>query len=148
MRSCGVARGFPAGRARSAPAALLLLAALTGGCDSSYVEVDHPFYLRHHELPHRFALFRCPNGPGEGCAIDGVPGPEIVAAGADERHVVVERRATRAGRGPSEYLYFARVPEETGGWGRNPERIVGPLDADEFAEAKARLRLPELTVRP
>lgn len=113
-------------------------ALLSGGCGGP-VEVDHPFYLwsLEGEPP---ALFRCAEGPGRGCAIDGLPGPEVMAAGANRRYVTVE--TTRG------YYYFARVPNETRGWGRNPERIVGPLDQSAFAEATARLALPPPTVRP
>ena len=75
-------------------------------------------------------------------------GAYVEAAGADERFVVVAQRPGSDGGGPTRYYYFARVPEETRGWGNNPERIVGPLDEQEFAAAKARLGLPEFTVRP
>jgi hypothetical protein len=119
------------------PILALLLAATA--CDRK-VEVDHPFYLWSIESPDETALFRCPRGPDEGCAIDGLPGPRVFAAGADPKHVVV---ASTQG-----YFYFARVSNETGGWGANPEKIVGPLTEEEFESAKAKLGLPDFTVRP
>ena len=81
-------------------------------------------------------------------AVDGLPGPYVMAAGANERFVVVAQRSDPKGSSPASYYYFARVPQETAGWGKNPEQIVGPLDERAFAAAKARLRLPEFTVRP
>jgi hypothetical protein len=117
----------------------LFLSLACAACGGGPVEVDHPFYLDALE-DQEAALFRCPNGPDEGCAIDGLPGPGVLAAGADERHVVVQST--------SGYYYFARIKRETRGWGDDPERIVGPLDERAFAEAKARLDLPELSVRP
>lgn len=127
---------------------LPVLALALAGCERRSVEVDHPFYLMFIEDPREVALFRCPDGPGLGCAIDGLPGPRVVAAGADERFVVVAQRPGPDAGGPTLYFYFARVAEETSGWGNNPERIVGPLDEESFAAAKARLRLPDLTVGP
>lgn len=116
-------------------------------CDRRYNEVDHPFYLMFIEDPREVALFRCPSEPGIGCAIDGLPGPYVVAAGADRRFVVVAQRSDPDAGGPTRYYYFARVPQETRGWGNNPERIIGPLDDQEFAAAKARLHLPDFTVK-
>ncbi len=119
---------------------LVVLSLLSGACGGGPTEVDHPFYLGYFEDPNEVALFRCPDGPDGGCAIDGLPGPTVIAAGANKRFVVVH-----AIEG---YYYFARVPRETGGWGNNPERIIGPLSQEAFAAAKAKLRLPDLTVRP
>ena len=126
---------------------LILGVALATAACGREVEVDHPFYLMFIEDPDEVALFRCPNGPGNGCAIDGLPGPYVTAAGANDRFVVVAQQPSPGG-GPTRYYYFARVAEETRGWGNNPERIVGPLDARAFAAVKARLGLPELSVRP
>ena len=67
------------------------------------------------EDPREVALFRCPNEPGTGCAIDGLPGPYLVAAGADKRFVVVAQHSDPDVSGPNQYYYFARVPQETGG---------------------------------
>ena len=108
---------------------------MIGACDS-YKEVDHPFYLHYWENGD-VDLIRCPNGRDNGCAVDGLP-ENVLAAGASRRFVVAQ---TFTG-----YFYFARVPQETGGWGNNPERIIGPLRAEEFASAKAKLHLPEFTV--
>jgi hypothetical protein len=85
------------------------------------------------------ALHRCPDGPGGGCAIDGLPGPDVFAAAANTTHVTAARR--RDGR--EEYFWFARVPEERRGWGRNPERIIGPLSRAQFEAEVARRGLPE-----
>ena len=137
-------RGGMNGRRRYFCIALALLA---GSCGRRVVEVDHPFYLMSIEDPREVALFRCPDRPGTGCAIDGLPGPRVVAAGADDRFVVVAQRPIEDA-GPTRYYYFARVPREASGWGPNPERIVGPLDEAAFAAATARLRLPALNVEP
>ncbi|HWT13349.1 MAG TPA: hypothetical protein VN231_11390 [Allosphingosinicella sp.] len=132
---------------RIAPSLVALAAFAAAGCEGRAVEIDHPFYLMYIEDPSEVALFRCPGEPGIGCAIDGLPGPRVIEAGADERFVVAAQRPQADPAGPIRYYYFARVPEETSGWGRNPERIVGPLDADQFAAAKARLGLPDFRVR-
>jgi hypothetical protein len=124
-----------------------VLALLACACDRA-VEVDHPFYLMFIEDSRDVALFRCPERPGQGCAIDGLPGPRVVAAGADERFVVVAQQPVAEAGGETRYYYFARVPQESRGWGNNPERIVGPLDEATFDAAKVRLRLPDFTVRP
>ena len=129
----------------------LLLAVCSIGlvaCERRYKEVDHPFYLMFLDDPREVALFRCPDEPGIGCAIDGLPGKYVVGAGADKRFVVVAQRLGPDASGPNHYYYFARVPQETRGWGNNPERIIGPLNEQEFAAAKAKLELPDFTVRP
>lgn len=124
----------------------LAVALLVAGCGRQPVEVDHPFYLSFLEDPREVALFRCPTRPEDGCAIDGLPGPRIVAAGADKRFIVVAQEPTSGEE--ARYYYFARVPEETHGWGNNPEKIIGPLTADQYSRAKLALSLPELTTRP
>jgi hypothetical protein len=131
--------------------ALVLLAICSlaiAACDRRYKEVDHPFYLMFVEDPRKVALFRCPSGPGTGCAIDGLPGPYVVAAGADKRFVVVAQRSDAEVSGPTRFYYFARVARERGGWGNNPESVIGPLDEQAFAAAKAKLQLPDFTVQP
>jgi hypothetical protein len=45
------------------------------------------------------------------------------------------------------YFYFARVPEETYGWGANPEKIVGPLTAAQFDVAEKSLGLPAADIK-
>lgn len=128
---------------------LIGLMLTASACDGRrYVEVDHPFYLMYIKDPREVALFRCPNEPGIGCAIDGLPGPRVVAAGANRQFVVVAQKPDSDEGGPTSYYYFARVPEERGGWGNNPERIVGPLNERDFTATKVKLRLPDLTVRP
>ena len=133
---------------RFGPVLLTVCSISLAACDGRYHEVDHPFYLMFIEDPRGVALFRCPKEPGIGCAIDGLPGPYVVAAGADKRFVVVAQRSDPDGSGATRYYYFARVPQETSGWGNNPERIIGPLGDQEFAAAKAKLKLPDLTIRP
>ncbi|HEX8064436.1 MAG TPA: hypothetical protein VF535_14630 [Allosphingosinicella sp.] len=118
----------------------MLIALLVAACERRFTEVDHPFYLGYIEDPDEISLFRCPTGVNDACAVDGLPGPGVIAAGADKRFVVVQ-----SDRG---YYYFERVPQETAGWGNNPERIRGPLSDPEFAAVKEKLRLPDLDVRP
>jgi hypothetical protein len=122
------------------------LALLSAACQRP-VEVDDPFYLKFVGDSGEVALFRCPDGPDGGCAVDGLPGPEVIAAGANERYVVVQQMPT-SDASTTRYYYFARVPQERRGYGNNPERIIGPLDEAEFQAAKAAFRLPEFTVRP
>jgi hypothetical protein len=110
---------------------------MLSACGSRPFEVDAPFYLWHLE-DEEAALFRCPHGPDRGCAIDGLPGPTVLAAGADKRFVVV--------RSTNGYFYFARVPSEKSGWGNSPEKIIGPLTENEFVATNAKLSLPPLTV--
>jgi hypothetical protein len=121
---------------------LALITCVVAACGQASQEVSHPFYVQ--ELPDSVerALYRCPGGPNGGCAIDGLPGPDLVAAGADAIHVVVARRF----EGRLEYFYFARVPEEAGAYGHNPERIVGPLNKSAFEDAKNRLNLPDFKI--
>ncbi len=131
------------------PILYALSLALLAGCGPSVREVSHPFYVTYFEDPADSALFRCPRGPGEGCAIDGLPGPYVFAAGANSQYVVVARHPKAdddIDRSRTEYFYFARVPEETNGWGNNPEVIIGPLSQSEFDRAKDRLALPEYSV--
>ena len=123
--------------------------AIFSACSPQALEVSRPFYLTYIENSDDSALFRCPKGPGNGCAIDGLPGPYVFAAGADSHFVVVARYPKVDGaidRTRTEYFYFARIPEETSGWGRNPERIIGPLTASDFNRAKAENGLPEFSV--
>jgi hypothetical protein len=117
-------------------APFILVFLLSTGCESRFTEVDPPFYLHYWENGD-VDLIRCPRGPGSGCSVDHLP-KNVLAAGAD-KHFVVAR--SNAG-----YFYFARVPQETGAWGNNPERVVGPLDAADFQAAKRQLRLPEFEV--
>jgi hypothetical protein len=124
---------------------LIVLFAFTLSACGKPAEVSHPFYLWYFEDPNDLSLFRCPTGPDQGCAVDGLPMSRVTAAGANKKYVVVEQLQAGGALG---YFYFARVPEEIRGWGNNPEVIVGPLDADAFARAKTKLQLPELSIRP
>jgi hypothetical protein len=133
-----------------------LAAMALSACGQPLREVSHPFYLTYIEDPNAMALFRCPDGPEGGCAIDGLPGPSIFAAGASEEYIVVARYPAEGyyaisadpgvDRSRVEYLYFARVPNETFGWGNNPEQIVGPLNEADFQRAKAELGLPDFSI--
>ncbi len=116
------------------------MAMLVSGCSNNAIKVSGPFYLDYIEDPSQVALFRCPSGPSKGCAIDGLPGPEVIAAGASKNFIVVHNT--------SGYYYFKRVPEERRGWGNNPEEIIGPLSESAFKDAKARFNLPDFTVHP
>ena len=132
---------------RSFPLTALLAAALLSGCARYPRQVDGPFYIDEVADSGEVYLFRCPGGPEKGCAVDGLPGPRIVAAGADRRYVVVAQ-ASGAEAGGLSYFYFSRVRDERFGWGRDPERIIGPLTPAEFADATRRPHLPAPTIRP
>lgn len=120
------------------------LAMLVVGCSQREREVSHPFYVMTIADSYERALFRCPEGPDGGCAIDGLPGPDVFAAGANASYVVVARH--RASQ--DEYFYFRRIPDEKQGWGASPERIVGPLEKSQFEAEAKRLGLPELVSLP
>lgn len=131
--------------------ALAASALFLANCGNPYpgaAEISRPFYLMTIEDPHEQSLFRClPDG---GCAGDGLPGPYVYAGGADRHYVVVAqhpRRGDFVDLTHTSYFYFARVPEENGGWGNNPERIVGPLTRSQFEQATRDLRLPRLSVQ-
>ncbi|HEY3814241.1 MAG TPA: hypothetical protein VGL66_13530 [Caulobacteraceae bacterium] len=125
---------------------LVLAAALLGGCSRPPVHVSGPFYVGTLAETNDVYLIRCPHGPDEGCAVDGLPGPRIVAAGANGRYIVVAQAGDSDDQ-ERRYFYFARVPQEVAGWGNNPERIVGPLTQAEFDKAAHDLHLPPLTIR-
>ena len=124
-----------------------LVVALLAGCSRAPVHVGGPFYLDTLPDSSDVYLVRCPSGPKAGCAVDGLPGPRVVRAGANAQYVVVAE-AANPGHDPSRYFYFARVPEETRGWGSNPERIVGPLTKAQFNYAQRNLSLPAPKTRP
>lgn len=127
---------------------ILLFFAVVSGCGKSSVEVDHPFYLMDYgESGETFALFRCPHDPGHGCSLDQGFGPGVVAAGANNRFVVMEMRPSSKTAEPA-FFYFARIPQETGGWGLNPEKLIGPLDPAEFGKRRVALGLPDANVAP
>jgi hypothetical protein len=113
---------------------LLALLLLIGACGDGFTEVDHPFYLYLRE-DGEVDLVRCPTERGVGCAVDGLP-EQVLAAGANEGFVVAQ---TTSG-----YFYFAREPEETRGWGKNPERLIGPLGAESLPRPKRSLSSPSL----
>ena len=121
---------------------------VTAACGNRAVEVDHPFYLTSIEDSGDIALFRCPDGPKHGCAVDGLPGPRVLRAGANKRYVVVAQQPLSDAERRTAYYYFARVPEESGAYGMNPEKIIGPIDESQFQRAKASLDLPEFSVEP
>jgi hypothetical protein len=121
-------------------AALVCASALCTACDGGPVEVSDPFYLWHLEDPRATALFRCVDVRALACAIDGLPDPPVLAAGANARFVVL--RKTEG------YFYFRRAPQERRGWGRDPEVIIGPLSDAQFGEAQQGLGLPDANVMP
>jgi hypothetical protein len=115
---------------------------LVAGCSGGFVEVDDPFYLTDFGEPPQPALVRCLEGPGEMCAIDALPGPAIAAAGANGRYVTIKRHA--GGSCAPCFYYIERLPDDRRGFA--DQRIIGPLDADQFESAKRSLGLPEFTV--
>ena len=125
-------------------AAVALATVILVGCSPRAREVIHPFYVTNLADSDERALFRCPDGPNGGCAIDGLPGPDVFAAGGDATHIVVARRHGSQ----DEYFYFRRVAEETRGWGNNPEQVVGPLPKSQFEADAKRLGLPALVRLP
>ena len=129
--------------------AIGLLPLLLAACGDDVTPVDGPFYLTYLETRDQMALYRCPKGPNDGCAIDGLPDATVFAAGADKMYIVVARHPRVGGatnRQVTEYFYFARIPQEREGWGFNPEKIVGPLTQVQFDADKSRLHLPEFSV--
>ena len=121
-------------------AALASATALCTACNSGPVEVSDPFYLWHLEDPQATALFRCVDVRELTCAIDGLPDPPVLAAGANAQFVVLRK--------PEGYFYFRRTPQERRGWGRDPEVIIGPLSDSQFVAAQQDLGLPDANVRP
>ena len=138
MAGAGLNRPGPA----RAPyrAAVAVRALLLSGCNRM-AAVDDPFYIGSIENAGETYLFRCLEGAGKACAVDGLPGPGVVAAGADRNHVVVRLA-------DGNYVWFRRVPQEKSGWGANPERLIGPLDEAGFRKAQARDHLPEPSITP
>jgi hypothetical protein len=126
------------------PIAWVAAALLGGGRDRGMVEVDHSFYLGYFEDLSETALFRCPDEPSGGCSIDRLPGPKVIAAGVHKHFITV---AHQRGRNTACY-YFARIAQETGGWGNNPERIIGPLTEKQFRSTTARLGLSARDMDP
>jgi hypothetical protein len=131
--------------------AALLTLLLLMGCDSDATHVAGPFYLMWVDISEETALYRCPDGPdrGIGCAIDGLPGSTVFAAGADRRYVVVARHPrdnNATNKDITQYFYFARIPEESKGWGNNPEKIIGPLTQRQFDAHRISLHLPDLSI--
>lgn len=129
----------------------LIAVTLMSGCQQRRVEVSDPFYLDYIENPRAIELRRC----GNGCSsVEGLPsanidgtGPYVIAAGANKHFIAVEQKPIGHDDEASSYYYFARISEETVGWGKNPEKIVGPLDEEQFAIAKKRFGLPDLTIK-
>jgi len=104
------------------------------------VEVSDPFYLWHLEDHDAPALFRCADASRFTCAIDNLPGPPLLAAGANAHFVVLYK--------PEDYFYFRRIADERSGWGANPEVIIVPLSKERFAAMKAELGLPDPNITP
>lgn len=107
---------------------------LCAGCERSPLKVAGPFYLDTMPASSEVALYRCPNGPDQGCAVDGLP-MQVIAAGGNKDFIVVY--------GAKGYYYFHRIGNETSGWGNKPEKIVGPISETEFDAARRRLNLPQ-----
>lgn len=93
--------------------AIFLFALLLSGCGRTTTHVAGPFYLTYFENPHEMLLFRCPNGPDEGCAGESFPDATFFAAGASEKYIVLARHPYNdqnrsLDRDRTEYFYFAR----------------------------------------
>jgi hypothetical protein len=101
--------------------------------------VSDPFYLWHLEDPQATALFRCVDVRELACAIDRLPDPPVLAAGANARFVVLRKR--------EDYFYLRRISQEQRGWGDNPEVIIGPLSDIQFGAAQQELGLPDANIR-
>lgn len=88
----------------------------------------------------------CRSLPGGDCIGDGLPGPAVFAAGADDRHLVMARHPRGRGidRSVTEYFYVTRhrgdPPVSAGD-------VVGPLTRSEFDAEAQRLRLPAFSQR-
>jgi hypothetical protein len=121
---------------------------MLAACEPASIPVAGPFYLTYFENPREMALFRCP-GPGSGCAIDGLPGPTVYAAGADQKYIVVASHPFSNGqikRSIVQYFYFARIKTERQGWGNDPEHIIGPLSEQQFNAARKKYGLPDFSI--
>lgn len=119
---------------------LMAIALLGTGCDRLPLKVAGPFYLDRRPETSEISLYRCPEGPGKGCAIDELPVLDVIAAGGSEGFVAVHSTAG--------YYYFRRIDRERAGWGHKPEIVIGPLSEAEFAVASRKLGLPDLDIRP
>lgn len=84
-----------------------------------------------------------------GCAGDGLPGPQLIAAGYDEKYVVATVHPYDGHDKPdtniTEFYYVIRAFETNNGQGLPYKGIRGPLTESEFWAAKTRLHLPEFT---
>jgi hypothetical protein len=118
----------------------LFLIPVLGACDNGMQEIAHPFYLGRFEASGPIWLFRCPNGPDDGCANDSLPDGDVLAAGANKQFVVFQMS--------DGYYYFRRIPLEANGWGDEPEKIIGPIDENGLAKATKNFGLPRLTIKP
>ena len=123
---------------RTAP--LVAIAMLGAGCEPSPQKVAGPFYLDTTPDSREVALYRCPNGPDQGCAIDDLPVLNVIAAGGDKDFIAIHST--------SGFYYFRRVDSERSGWGIKPEIVVGPMSESEFNVASRKLNLPALSIRP
>jgi hypothetical protein len=78
------------------------------------------------------------------CVGDEMPGPTVFAAGASARYVVIARHPNEQGRADfdrsvTEYYNVVRPPESA--YLKDTD-VVGPMDGQAFAAARARLGLP------
>src|SRR6185437_14795757 len=129
---------------------VVLSAFVLSACEPEAIHVAGPFYLTYFETRDQMSLFRCPDGPSGGCAIDGLPDETVFAAGGNTRFVVIARhprKSIHTDRGRVEYFYFLRIKNERKGWGEKPEKIVGPLSQAQFEAAKMRYDLPDFSIR-
>lgn len=129
----------------------ILCGTLLSGCfDKERHHVAGPFYLTYPESREDMALFRCFRDEGNfSCVLDFMPDAEIFLAGGDNEYIVLARHPREGGltdKENVEYYYFKRTPQESRGWGNNPEKVLGPFGKNEFDKRKMELNLPDFSV--
>ncbi|MFN3387548.1 MAG: hypothetical protein ACK40O_01350 [Allosphingosinicella sp.] len=127
-----------------ASAGLLLV-----GCGSAYDEpLDSPYRLVAADTMEQMMI--CSSVPEDDSVCEGIglPFGTVFAAGANERYLVaairrpqVELGPPSSRRGPEEYYYIVRTPDE-GQRGLPQKNIVGPHTAEEFERVRRELNLP------
>ena len=135
--------------ARSAAATALILALAACWPFAGFVHDETlagPYRLVAVDADEQMAICRSVPASGD-CFGDGLPGPTVYAAGADDRYLVAARHpydGTTQNRGVTEYYYVKRLPGD-GGAGTARDRTVGPLTGPAFLRARRQLGLPPFT---
>ncbi|WP_337186822.1 hypothetical protein [Phenylobacterium sp.] len=129
---------------------VLVASACLGGCGFVYDQkIDEAYRLVAVDVLEQAMV--CRSLTGGNCSGDGLPGPTVFAAGADDRYLVMARHPAGypAGyggidRSVTEYFYVTRhrgdPPVGVGD-------VVGPLTRSEFEAEAQRLRLPPFSRR-